>query len=420
MISRSKNSEPGLLIVGDYLFDPKNGLLSGPSGAHHMCTRMADLLSRLIDTSNEVVDRESLIRNFWPDDDNGSTALNQSVGRLRHFFGDTARASNYIETVPNRGYRLVAPVYGSARKPETIPVSRTKAVNTGGGNQLSCLIREFRERKVCRSMLIYTIVIWVVFQVSEIIVPALGLPAWVNSLVVVLGILGFPVAAALSWIFDLTPDGLVREYAHADNVAGGPSRTVTDLVFDSVLMVAALAISGMLVVSSLGYGSDSLTDTAGGGSPDTESAAPSPTIAIRNFSVDGSDMLVSEISADVTAEILSTLIQHSEFNIVAGRALDATHSNQILESHGADTVLEGSIDRDGADIRVNVYLLDAHSRTNVWSQVVERPLPARKDLAYEVSSSVLRALRVLESQQDGDSTQPFPAVEADTHRLSQN
>jgi hypothetical protein len=103
--------------------------------------------------------------------------------------------------------------------------------------------------------LVYAIVVWLVFQISEIVVPALNLPDWVNSLVVVMGILGFPIAATLAWIFDLTPAGLVRDGGAPAAQQISPNRKRSDLVFDTVLVAAALAICAMLVLSS----TDSLT-----------------------------------------------------------------------------------------------------------------------------------------------------------------
>jgi len=258
MNGHSYREDSQLVIVGDYLFDPREGVLSGPSGTHHICERMAALLIRLAESPCRVVSRERLTNELWADEPRPSSSLTQCVGRLRQYFGDTARAANYIETVPRRGYRLVAPVYGSTRN-AALPRPATM-VSQNGGNRLYRLLREFRERKVCRAMLVYSIVIWLVFQISEIIVPALNLPPWVNSLVVVLGILGFPIAATLAWIFDLTPNGLVREVrAPVDGVAN-VVRTRSDFVFDTVLAAAALAICVMLVTSSLDSSGVSLSE----------------------------------------------------------------------------------------------------------------------------------------------------------------
>jgi DNA-binding winged helix-turn-helix (wHTH) protein len=249
MSSQPTNSELRLLIVGDYLFEPRVGLLSGPSGAHHICSRLAALLSCLVEQAGEVVDRDYLVGELWKDEPHPYKSLTQCIGRLRHYFDDTARTAGYIETVPGRGYCLVAPVYGASRRREVVQAAIEPRREPMAGHHLARIVQQFRERKVCRAMLVYTIVIWLVFQVSEVVVPALNLPAWVNSLIVVLGILGFPIAATLSWIFDLTPTGLVRDRSAASPVPSSQPRNRKDLVFDSALISAAVLICGMLVMT---------------------------------------------------------------------------------------------------------------------------------------------------------------------------
>lgn len=258
MTSHTTSDEPRLIIIGDYLFDPHDGLLSGPTGAHHVCPRISALLTLLLENPCQVVKRQQFIEAIWPEEAGASASLTQCVGRLRQYFGDSASAANYIETVPRRGYRLVAPVYGSKR---TAVVHRPFEAASGRPvSRLYALVREFRDRKVCRATLIYAIVIWLVFQISEIVVPALNLPEWVNTLVVVLGILGFPIAATLAWIFDLTPSGLVRERGAQADRTPGPPRKRSDFVFDTVLVAAALAICALLVLSSANSGSLKLTE----------------------------------------------------------------------------------------------------------------------------------------------------------------
>lgn len=261
MFSNQSHEEPRLLIVGDYLFDPQAGLLSGPSGAHHMNNRMTALLACLIEHSNIVVERDDLVREFWPEENGSARCLNQYVSRLRRYFGDSACSARYIVTIPHRGYRLVAPVFGSAPKPATVKIVPATPFEPDG-NCVVRFIRQFRERKVCRSMLIYTLVIWLIFQVSDVVVPALNLPGWVEPFVVLLGILGFPVAATLSWIFELTPNGPVLEKTGMAIRGITATRRRSDLVLDMVLVTAALVISSMLVVSTLENRSLLLTEKA--------------------------------------------------------------------------------------------------------------------------------------------------------------
>ena len=72
------------------------------------------------------------------------------------------------------------------------------------------LLSELSRRKVYRVAAVYAAVSFVVWQASEIAFPALGLPDWSITLVVVLTLVGFPVALVLAWAYEVTPEGVVR------------------------------------------------------------------------------------------------------------------------------------------------------------------------------------------------------------------
>ena len=92
--------------------------------------------------------------------------------------------------------------------------------------------------------------IWLVFQISDIVTPALGLPDWVHTLIVLLGILGFPIAAALAWIFDLTPEGIVLDVRKSSASFSAGSRKPVDLAVDALLIAAAITICVLLFNAS--------------------------------------------------------------------------------------------------------------------------------------------------------------------------
>jgi DNA-binding winged helix-turn-helix (wHTH) protein len=248
MTSRAHKTFRPPLIIGDYLFDPGLGLISGPSGSHYVCPRVSHALEQLSERAGDTVRGEDLVAPQGEGDvASPHDSASRAVARLRTYLRDSPSAPTYIESVGNGRYRLLAPVFGDHGHSGAVHGARARARR--GPGRLVRLVNEFRERKVCRSMLVYTLVIWLVFQVSEIVVPALGLPDWVNTLVVVLGILGFPVAATLSWIFDLTPEGLVRERPPPDAGRNSP-RKRSDFVLDFALVGTALAVCVALFLSS--------------------------------------------------------------------------------------------------------------------------------------------------------------------------
>ncbi len=76
---------------------------------------------------------------------------------------------------------------------------------------------ELRRRRILRVAVVYAVVAWGVLQIATLIVPELLLPDWISRAVVVLVLLGFPIALVLAWAFEITPDGVLRtEPAAAD------------------------------------------------------------------------------------------------------------------------------------------------------------------------------------------------------------
>ena len=67
------------------------------------------------------------------------------------------------------------------------------------------IVKQLKNRKVFRSLAIYAGFAFVLLQVCSIIIPGLFLPEWTMTLIIVLAIIGFPIIALLSWIYDITP-----------------------------------------------------------------------------------------------------------------------------------------------------------------------------------------------------------------------
>ena len=78
---------------------------------------------------------------------------------------------------------------------------------------MSNFLEELKRRKVFRVSATYGVVAWVIMQIGEVTFPALHLPDWVLTAVVVILLIGFPIVTIIAWIFDKTPEGIVRTEA---------------------------------------------------------------------------------------------------------------------------------------------------------------------------------------------------------------
>ena len=81
-------------------------------------------------------------------------------------------------------------------------------------------LSELRRRKVVKVLVVYTLVAIGIIEAADLMLPRLGLPDWSVTLVVALAVLGLPLALVLSWVFDVTANGVVRTSAPAGSTSG--------------------------------------------------------------------------------------------------------------------------------------------------------------------------------------------------------
>ena len=113
----------------------------------------------------------------------------------------------------------------------------------GRGDNVA-LIGELKRRRVFRVAGLYLLIAWIITEVSDVVFPALMLPDWTITFVILLLMMGFPVAMLLAWIFDIGPDGIQRTAPRA-------SAEVALRKPGALLTYAALLIVAMLVLGAV-------------------------------------------------------------------------------------------------------------------------------------------------------------------------
>jgi hypothetical protein len=121
--------------------------------------------------------------------------------------------------------------------------SRSRAVGAQG---LHRAIRQLRQRKVCRAAMTYALVLWLNLQIGDVFFPMFGLPEWTLKLVMVIGILGFPVVVLLAWLFQVTPEGIRLDIAPRDG-AGDLDRHL-DRAVSVLLLVLSFTLTLLLTM----------------------------------------------------------------------------------------------------------------------------------------------------------------------------
>lgn len=245
------------------------------------------------------------------------------------------------------------------------------------------LLAELKRRRVFRALVGYAIIAFAVLQIIEPIIHGLQLPDWTLSLVVVGIGIGFPLTLALAWVFDLSASGIER--TRPVPVEGSRRASVAWLA----LLAAGVALLGVAVVAW------HFALRPGARGP----AAPSaPSVAVLPF-VNMSAQKDDEYFSDgITEEVINALANVEGLRVVSRTSAFAFKGKnlsvrKIGEELAVATVLEGSVRRQGDEVRIVAQLINAVDGYHLWSKTYDRKLENVFAVEDELARSITDALR---------------------------
>ena len=270
-------------------------------------------------------------------------------------------------------------------------------------------IEELKRRNVFRVGIGYGILAWLIAQVADLFMEAFGAPEWaLKSLLIVL-LLGFPIALFFAWAFELTPDGIKRE-ADVDRAQSITRKTGRGLD-RAIIGVLALAL-GYFVWDKFSTGETPSSDpTQAEAAPAENPAAGAPadaialptdaSIAVLPFENRSQRVEDEHFSSGIHDDLLTQLAQIGSLRVISRTSVaqfkDTTLSvREIAETLGVSTILEGGVQRSGDQVRINMQLIDAATDAHLWAETFDRELTASNvfSIQSEVAGAVSDALRL--------------------------
>nr|MBA3883562.1 hypothetical protein [Chthoniobacterales bacterium] len=254
------------------------------------------------------------------------------------------------------------------------------------------LSNELKRRSVYKVAVAYGVVAWFLIQVSDIVFPRLHLPDWAVTLVIVMLMLGFPVALLLAWAFELTPEGVKRTEEVVPHESLRP-RTGRRIVV-GVGLIAAVAL-GLLLVQLFqtkpGTGQAVSPAAAGLGS------IPEKSIAVLPFDSLSEDKANTYFAIGVQDEILTRLAKVAELKVISRTSTQQYQSKpgsvaEIAKQLGVAYILEGSVQKAGESVRVNVQLIKAETDAHLWAETYDRKLSEIFQVQTEIALRIASAL----------------------------
>src|SRR5437868_6842331 len=245
---------------------------------------------------------------------------------------------------------------------------------------------EVKRRKVYRVAVAYVIAAGGIIQLASAAFPAWELPNWSLRLVIVLLLIGFPIALILAWAFDVTSQGIKTTPAVA--APGSHLRR-------NVIMLVA---TGIIISAAAGF---FLLPRAAAHKIDKSIAV----LPFENLSDDKENAYFADGIQD---DVLTNLSKIGDMKVISRTSVmgyrgKAPNLREIGKTLGVSTILEGSVRRSGNRVRVNVQLIDATTDEHLWANDYDRDLTdvfaIQTDLAQKIAGELQAKLSPSEKAQ---------------------
>jgi TolB-like protein len=235
------------------------------------------------------------------------------------------------------------------------------------------LIAELKRRNVFKVGAAYLVVAWLVVQAASIAFPTFEAPAWALRVFIFVVMLGFPMALVIAWTLQLTPEGVTVERATAGSVG----------MYAVTGALAALAIAWYFL-GQPSYRTDAEAPAAPVGPP---------SVAVLPFANLSSDPEQEFFSDGMTEELLNVLARVPSLKVAArtsvfefkGKGGDV---REIGAKLGVSHIVEGSVRREGGQVRVTAQLIRVADGFHVWSESYDRELKGVFALQDEIAGRI--------------------------------
>jgi adenylate cyclase len=213
---------------------------------------------------------------------------------------------------------------------------------------------ELRRRKVVKVALVYLAAAWIIIEVASVVLPELMLPDWSVRLLIVLAAAGFPLAVVLAWVFDITPQGVLRT-------------------------------------------PPAVAETPEARAPAMRPAPPERSLAVLPFRNIGGER-DNEYFVDGLAEDILILLARVDGLRVAARsssfALRDSDAREIGTRLNVASVLEGSVRKAGNRVRVTAQLIDGATGQHLWAERYDREWTDIFTVQDQLTQQIVSALKV--------------------------
>ena len=255
------------------------------------------------------------------------------------------------------------------------------------------LFTELKRRNVFRVGVLYLVSSWLLLQLTDVLSSLLTVPQWVGSVVILMLVLGFFPAMIFAWVYEMTPEGLKRESQidRTQSITDGTGHKINTVIV--VLLV--LAIAGLIADRLVPETTGSVAVTAESSGAPVQ--VPELSIAVLPFADLSADQDQRYFTDGLSEELLNLLVRVDGLHVASRTSSFAFRNSSmgipaISRELNVGHILEGSVRKDGARIRITAQLIEAGSDRHLWSENFDRDLVDIFAIQDEIANAIVQAL----------------------------
>lgn len=266
-------------------------------------------------------------------------------------------------------------------------------------SRLGSLVRKLQRRGVLRTSAVYAVAAWVAVQVAAATFPALPLPSWAHTLVVVLAIFGLPVVVAVAWAYEITPEGIQRtvEEEQPPDLLKARGTPWVALLQVAVVTAASAGLGWAAWQTWLSPG----TATASAGpdrAPEADDSLPRNRVAVLPFEWGGSADSTTHITDGLTLGLIKDLDAIPELDVVSHRGVRPyrdpdVSTDSIARVLGTGSLVTGSLQPMGDSLALTVQLVNGRNALTDWTGTLRADRDSLVTLRDDLLAEAVRGLR---------------------------
>ena len=254
----------------------------------------------------------------------------------------------------------------------------------------SSFFEELKRRNVFRVGAAYLVASWVIAQVADLVLDNVDSPEWLMQAILVVLAVGFFLALIFAWAYELTSEGLKREYEvdRSQSITHQTGQKLNRAIIGVLILAIVLLISERIGL----FG-------------DAAEVDPAPTdvkksVAVLPFANRSPDVSDTYFVDGIHDDVLTQLSKIQDLKVVSRTSVERFRGTtlgipEIGATLGADAIIEGAVQRSGDRVRITVQLIRAQTDDHIWAETYDREISAANIFAIqsEIAVAIAKQLK---------------------------